>query len=877
MNKREGHPPRLFLRFFRWFCHPELKDYIEGDLRELYEEKFKSSQKWRADLKFIMDVLLLFRPGIIRPSSNLKHSNPIAMLNNYFKITWRNVIRHKGYAAINIAGYSIGIAACIVILLFVRFEKSFDDFHTKNIYRLNEVQNFPGMLSSQKVALSMFPMGPAMKDEFPEIRNFARINSFGKYTLHYGDNKIFMNRWSLFVDSTFLKLFDFKLLEGNRETALNLPNSMVVTRTAAEKIFGREDPLGKIISYYGDDTLVFTVTGVLQDIPQNSHLQFEALYNLRSIASPEWSDNWGSNWLNTYFELEPGVDAAALEKKFPAFVKKHMTEENAKCYTLFLLPLHELHSGTSDIGLDGNNYQKFNGKYTDIFLGLALLILSIACINFMNLSTARSAERAREVGLRKAIGSYRWQLGIQFITESVVLSMVALILAVGLVYLILPWARQLSQRELPFPLFSDFRLAGLLLAGAIFIGVLSGFYPAVYLSGFRPVTVLKGTVQWSGNSSRFRNMLVVLQFSSAIFLMINALFVLSQLRFMEKRDPGFQRSQVIDVALNGNTFRTYDVIKKELLRNNLVSEVTAAQDILGSHLDQSGIEFKGDGPLRHFGATRLIVDPDYLKLYNIPVIEGHDFSGDPATNGKQYIINETLARELLSEEPGKSLSSLLGSRFGFDSLGTIVGIARDFNFNSLHNRIETLFLFNQKDWGYSHMSVKINGARAKDAIAYIQSVWNANCPDTPFQYQFLDDHFTEVYRADSQVSQTVGMLTVLAFIVSCLGLFGLASHSAERRVKEVGIRKVLGASVENIVGMLSRDFLKFVVVAALVALPLAWLAVRQWLQYYAYRIPINLWIFFGAVIVAIFVAFVSTSYQAFRAASSNPVNSLRAE
>ena len=271
------------------------------------------------------------------------------------------------------------------------------------------------------------------------------------------------------------------------------------------------------------------------------------------------------------------------------------------------------------------------------------------------------------------------------------------------------------------------------------------------------------------------------------------------------------------------------------------------------------------------------MDPDYLKLYNIPVIEGHDFSGDPATNGKQYIINETLARELLSEEPGKSLSSLLGSRFGFDSLGTIVGIARDFNFNSLHNRIETLFLFNQKDWGYSHMSVKINGARAKDAIAYIQSVWNANCPDTPFQYQFLDDHFTEVYRADSQVSQTVGMLTVLAFIVSCLGLFGLASHSAERRVKEVGIRKVLGASVENIVGMLSRDFLKFVVVAALVALPLAWLAVRQWLQYYAYRIPINLWIFFGAVIVAIFVAFVSTSYQAFRAASSNPVNSLRAE
>ena len=319
-------------------------------------------------------------------------------------------------------------------------------------------------------------------------------------------------------------------------------------------------------------------------------------------------------------------------------------------------------------------------------------------------------------------------------------------------------------------------------------------------------------------------------------------------------------------------------LKKDLLQNTLVTGVTASQDILGSHLDQSGIQFKGDGPLRHLSSTRLIVDPDYLNLYKIPLVAGKNFSSEASANGKEYIINETLAKELLKEDSSKAgITSLLDKQFGFDSLGHIVGIARDFNFNSLHNKIETMFMFNQKEWGYGDMSVKINGDKQKAAIAFIESVWKKDCADTPLDYQFLDDHFNELYRSDSQISTIVGTLAILAIIISCLGLFGLASYAAERRTKEVGIRKVMGASLQNLVLMLSKDFLKYVLIAALIALPLAWFSVHKWLQDYAYRINISWWIFLVAVLVAMLIAFATISFQAIKAAIANPVKSLRTE
>lgn len=801
------------------------------------------------------------------------------MLKNYFKIAFRNLWKNKVYSAINIAGLAIGIAACILIMLFVLYERSFDNIHTKNIYRLNEVQKFEGMVAAQKVGLSMFPMGPTLNNDFPEIINFTRVRWNEKYQMTFGEKRIYLPH-VFFVDSTFLRMFDYPVIKGNRATMLEKPKSAVITESTAKKLFGNEDPMGKTITHYAGDTLSFQVTGVMKDVPQNSQQQFDVLFSFSSIYQPWMFTNWGGNWLDTYLELAPNTNVTALEKKFPAYLKKYMSNDGGegwKFYELFLLPLKEVHAGATDIGLDYLNYQKFDKKYTNIFFGIGLIVLLIACINFMNLSTARSAERAKEVGIRKTIGARRWQLSAQFISESVILSLIALVLAVTMVKLFLPYVNNLSQRQLDLPIFQNPITLITVIGGAIVIGILAGLYPAAYLSSFMPVKVLKGSPQSGSNKSMLRNVLVVTQFSSAIFLMIATIFTVQQLRFMQNRDPGFNRDQVVTIPLDRITNRKLDLVKEQLLSNSLIQGVTAAQDQLGSHLDQSGVQFIGDGPKRDLTSTRLIVDQDYLRLYKLKVVLGKDFSTDVTQNGKEYIINEALAKELLKDNKTGKMESLLGKNFGFDSIGTIVGIAKDFNFNSLHYKVETMFMFNQKNWGFSTLSVKINSNKAKEAIAYIQSVWKNNYPDNPLEYQFLDEHFAEVYRADTQVSIVVGVLAGLAIVISCLGLFGLASYSAERRTKEVGIRKVLGASIQNITTMLSKDFLKYVLIATVIAWPLAWFVIYKWLQDYAYRINISWWVFALVGLLACMIALVTISFQAIRAAMANPVKSLRTE
>jgi putative ABC transport system permease protein len=799
------------------------------------------------------------------------------MFRNYFKIAWRNLWKNKVYSAINIAGLAIGMAACIVILLFVFYENSFDRFHSKNIYRLNEVQKFPGMVASQKVALSMFPMGPTLQQEFPGIRNFTRINWDTKYQLTYRFTRLFLPQ-TFNVDTSFLHIFDFPLLKGDRATALQQPNSAVLTESSARKLFGNEDPMGKTITHYGSDTTSFKITGIAADVPENSQLQFDALFSFNTYIGPDWMKRWGGNWLNTYLELSPHTDVAALEKKFPAYLKEHMTRnDNWKYYELFLLPLKDVHAGASDIGLDYINYLKFDHNYTRIFLAIALIVLLIACVNFMNLSTARSAERAREVGIRKSIGALRFQLGMQFLSETILLSLLALILALGLVAAALHWVNRLSDRNLWVVFYQNRWLIGDILGGTIILGILSGLYPAAYLSSFQPVRVLKGLPQVGKEKGTLRNFLVVGQFTSAIFLIIATIFVYRQLTYMQDKDPGFVRDQVVTIPLDDITSRKYDLLKKELSASSLVSGVTGAQDQLGSHLDQSGIEFKGDGPLRNLTSTRLIVDPDYLRLYKIPVIYGNNFSQEKSAEQREYIINESLARELLKDEHNRPMSWLIGKHFGFDSAGYIVGIAKDFNFNSLHNKIETMFLFNAPQWGFSTVSVKIDGAKANGTLEFVRNTWKSIFPDHPFEYQFLDDHFKDVYRADQQVTTMVTALAILAIFISCLGLFGLASYSAEKRIKEIGIRKVMGASIQNIVSLLSRQFAWLVLWANLIAIPLAGYAIHRWLEDYAYRVPMSWWVFVLAGVLAMAIALITVSILAFRAAVANPVNSLRSE
>ncbi len=799
------------------------------------------------------------------------------MFKSFLVIAWRSLSKHKLYSAINIVGLAVGMASCIVISLFVFYERSFDNMHHKNIYRLNEVQKFPGMVSSQKVALSMYPMGQTLKNEFPEVLNYTHIRWLTKYQLTAGEKRIFTPQFFA-VDTSFLSIFDFPLVKGNRQTVLLKPNSVVLTESTAKELFGSEDPVGKTINHYGADSMSFKVTGIMRDPPPNSQLQFNALGSFSSFYKPWMADAWGGNWLNTYLELAPHTNTAAMEKKFPAYLKRHITGGDGwKYYELFLLPFKDVHANTSDIGLDYINYQKFDKNYTNIFLIIALIVLAIACINFMNLATARSSERAKEVGIRKTIGAQRYQLGLQFLGETVLLSTIALALAVILVFLILPYIEKLSERNLR-PLVSEHpQLLFGIIAGTIGVGLISGIYPAFYLSSFQPSKVLKGSVNTGNKKSSFRNILVIGQFVSAIFLIIATIFVFRQFNYMQHQDPGFVREEVVTIPLDGVTEKNYALLKQKLLATNFVTGVTASQDQLGSHLDQTGVQFRGDGPMRQVICTQLIVDPDYLNLYKLKLVYGRNFSSEKQANGKEYIVNEGLAKELLKEHPKTPISSLIGKQFGFDSLGTIIGIAKNFNFNSLHYKIENMFMFNQQEWGFNTVSVKINGNKTAEAINALQATWKSLYPDHPFEYEFLDDHFKEVYKTDAQITQMVGILAFLAILISCLGLFGLASYSAERRIKEIGVRKVLGASMSSIVSLLSTHFLKLVLVANAIAWPLAWFTVNKWMEDYAYRLPMSWWVFILSGMIALIIALTTVSLLAMKAAAANPVTSLRSE
>jgi putative ABC transport system permease protein len=799
------------------------------------------------------------------------------MLKNYFLITWRNLTRHRLYSAINILGLATGMAACIVILLFVFYEKSFDSMHHKNIYRLNEVQTFSSTATSEKIATTMFPMGPTLKDEFPEVLNYSRVDWNKQYEMRYGEKRVFLPQ-TYFVDTAFLRMFDFPLLKGDRQTALQKPNSIVLTQSASRTLFGATDPIGKTVSHFGDDTLLFTVTGILKDLPANSQFQFDALQSFNTVYKPTWMNRWGENGVNTYVELASNTDFAALEKKFPAYLKKHPVGDEQIQYELFLLPLRDVHANAVDIGEDDINFQKFDQRYTHIFMALALLVLLIACINFMNLSTARSAERGKEVGIRKSIGALRSQLGLQFIGEAILFSLIAMVVALGLVSLVLPYIDKLSGRSLSPIFFLHPGLLVVVFIGAILLGLLSGLYPAIYLSSFQPVKVLKGGGDTGKSKGTFRNILVVGQFASAIFLMIATILVFRQLNYMERQDPGFDREQVITIPLHGINSRKYALLKDELSASPLVAGVTGAHDQLGSHWGPFGFGFwPGNGPMRVLFTPGLFVDPDYLSLYKIQLVAGRNFSREKYALAREYIINETLGRELLKDQPGMPLSWLIGKHFGGDTTGNIVGVAKDFNFNSLHYKIEPMFLGNQTMWGFSTLSAKINGGQVSQAIAFIQSTWKKVFPEYPFNYQFLDDHFKEIYRSDAQISQMVAIMAGLAILISCLGLFGLASFSAEKRTKEIGIRKILGASVKDVVFLLSKNFVGLVLIANLIAWPLAWMALNVWIQGYAYRVAINWWVFVLGGMAALLIALGTVSFLTIKAATNNPVKSLRTE
>lgn len=798
------------------------------------------------------------------------------MLKNYLLIALRNITQSPLYAFINIFSLAIGLTACLVIYLFIQDEQSFDAFHTKkeSIYRLDEIQNFPGT-NLQKVALSMPGMAPAMLREFPEVANYSRFMCRPKQ-LVVKDEKRFLLPFIATVDSTFLEIFDFETLSGDRSTALDEPYSMMITDETALKFFGSlEEAMGNTLNFRDKE---FKITGILKKVPENSHMKFDALASMTTVLAEDkgFNDRWGSNFLNTYLVLHPNTDIKSLEAKFPAFMSRHMDNPDInKFYVLYLQHLRDVHLASTDIEHDYNNYRKFNGKYLGIFSIVGVFILVIAGLNFMNLTTARASHRWKEIGVRKTVGAGKMQLFLQFIFESSLLAFLALVLAAVLSLLFIPLVnlalgRQLSMLTIvedPVKVFYVF-------AVTIGLGLITGIYPAFYMTSFNMARVLKGGNKATGRSV-FRSGMVVVQFGLAVAMIISTLIVIQQLAYMQDKDLGFNKEQMMLVDMNGEANEKFEVLRTELKRSPLILGVTASGQRLGENFHQSGFKVKGDTGVFTITPSNVNVDYEYLDVYGISLKDGRSFSkAVPTDKDMAFIINESFAKEL-------GIKKIVGTKAGHgwyhnDTLGTIIGVAKDFNFNSLHYKINTLQMSVHPEWGYDEMSVKIDGSRAGEAIAFVKNLWKEHI-SYPFDYSFLDEHFEKLYRTDKQMSSVVAIMAGLAILIACMGLFGLAAITTTRKIKEIGIRKVLGATEAQITFLLSRNFSLLLIISFVVASPVTYWLLQRWLEGFAYRISINPFLFVLGGVVALTIALLTISYHTVRSARSNPVDSLRYE
>ncbi len=868
-------PPKIPERLLSWVIRDELREEVLGDLEEKFYRNLKVNSLYRSRIHYWYQAINYFRLFALKRSKP-KYFNQTVMVKNYFFTAFRNISKNKFHASLNILSLAIGIAACIVIFLFIREERSFDTQHSlsENIYRLCEVQSFPGT-NTQKVALSMPGMAPAFLSDFPEVRDFTRYWGMGKRMWERGDKRILLEQGAR-VDSSFLILFDFEMISGDRKEALVEPNSIVITRETALKFFDDLDVLGESLVWNEDS---YEITGVIEDIPEQSHLQFDLLMSFTTYTSqdPELNNRWGSNFMVTYLHLIPDPDFESMTERYPNFLLDNSgIEQINDFYKLFLQPLSEVHLGSMDIEHDYQNYRKFNGAYLDVFTLVAIFIIIIAAVNFMNLTTARASTRAKEVGVRKSIGALKGQLFRQFIIESVILAMLGLLVALIIDLISLPLLNDAINRNLALQtIFVNPDIILIILLSVILLGVVSGLYPAIYLSSFQTVRVLKG-IDRSEKRSFFRSSLIVTQFSLAMAMIVATFVVLDQLNFMRTKDIGFNKDHIMLVDMNSTANDKFDLIKEQLLQNSNIIGVTASGQRLGENFHQWGFQAEVDTGILNITPSNVLVEYDYLDVYEIELVAGRTFSKEYARDdGLAFIINESFAKELGYDDPiGKRVGH---SWYPSDSLGTIIGVTKDFNFNSLHYEVNTLSMVVHSEWYYDEMSIRLNGQNIEAGISEVERIWSEQVPDYPLDYSFLDGHFNELYESDQQMSAVVSIMAVLSIIVGAMGLFGLSAMSIERRIKEIGIRKVLGAGTRRLIIILSSDFAILIGISFLIAAPATYYFLQKWLENFAYRTELNLWLFGIAGIVTFVIAMGTISFHTLRAAATNPAETLKYE
>ena len=808
------------------------------------------------------------------------------MLRNYLTVAFRNLFRQKVYSFVNIAGLAIGIATCVLILSFVRFELSYDTYHEKSD-RIYRVAHDRIAVDGQVVptATSPPPLAPALRAEFPEVVQAARFVRGSSVIFH--ENNRFQEQ-ILFGDASALEVFDFPMIEGDRHTALQAPYSVVLTEKVARKYFGTKDPVGEVLTFVTPVVQHhYTVTGIIREVPRNSHFRFDILASYASLHESGTGDilkNWLSNpLLYTYLVLPEEYSPQELEAKFPAFVKKYMGEalaERGMGVRFFLQSLTRIHLYSH---LSHEIEPNSDIVHVYIFTALACFVLLIACINFMNLSTARSAARAKEVGIRKVVGAYRLQLIRQFVGESALLAFIALLFAVSLVELSLPFFNRLIGQQLVVEYSSISAILGL--AGvALVTGIVAGSYPAFFLSAFQPVTVLKGARHAGSQTSRIRQSLVVIQFAISIALITGTSVIYTQMAYVKNKDLGFERANVISMPLfsrQRDLRAKYESIKADFLQSSdllscaLSSRVPVPTQSTVFPLIRRSVQPEGvQGEMQVPGYA---VDHDFIKTLGIEILEGRDFSkGFTTDESEAVVVNETAVVHFGWGSPREALGKELVLVFRESRPRTVIGVVKDFHVQSLYQEIEPMFLHISPSGGH-YLLVRIRPNRSSDALNFLKEKWASYVPYSPFEYAFLDDYFERQYRADEQRGKMLGGLTVLAICIACLGLFGLASYIAEQRTKEVGIRKVLGASVANIVLLFTKDFVKPVILANLLAWPVAYYAMSGWLHNFAYRIDLSIGFFILSGALTLIIALMTVGWQAVRTAGANPVDSLRSE
>src|SRR5258706_2515121 len=857
-------PPEFLLRFFRWFCNPAFAEDIEGDLKEMFQRDISTTGDIRkAQLQFSLRIIRLFRPGIIKKIGQSSFNSPSPMFKNYFITSVRSLMRSKGFSTINIVGLAVGFATFSLISFYVYNELTFDRYHQKadRIFRI--VENLRTENEELFQSTSSPPMGPRFLKDFPEVENYVRFQQWSMLA-HRNDISSY-ERESYIADSTVFDIFSFHLLKGDKKTALREPFSVVLTESMAKKYFRDEDPVGQTLKMDYDN---YKVTGVMEDVHENSHFRYSNL-----ISFSTWSRNnkgpedraWFWNGFHTYLLMRDASSVNKVRAKMKDFLTRNVEKGGMYYEDLPLQPLASIYMAPPRSWENGTR-----GSMSNMYIlsTIALFILLIACFNYINLATARASRRLKEVGLRKSLGALRGMLIAQFLGESLIVTFIASLVAVFLAWAALPAFRTLVESPLSFSILPNpWMVAGAALLLIVFVGLLAGAYPAYIISKFQPLQIFRPSAKGIFGHHNLRKILVGLQFVISITLVAGTLLVYDQLDVVRKQDLGFDKHGILVVPTNGDTaiVKYLDAVKNELKQVAGVRSVTSSQSTPGQSSNNNYTEIEmTDGKMSPTNINFNYVDHDFLSTYGIKLLAGRDFQHDvKADDTTAYLINETAVKDF-HWTPEQALGKKVRGRYK----GKIIGVMKDFHYRSLHTKVEPLMIALTKYVG--RMSIRIEGDNVPDLIARVQKKWSELIPYLPFDYSFLDVEFDRQYKADQQLGKVAGVFTGLAMFIGCLGLLGLTSFVVERRTKEIGIRKVLGASVPSVVMLITREFAWVIAFALAVATPLTWYLIDQWEQNFTLQAVINPIRFAIAGISVFLVAWLTISFLSFRAAMANP-------